>query len=55
VKSSSRKFFYVQGCATAAGIAGNVDFASEFVQHLRGHRDEFVLHFPEFIKTAWFW
>ena len=54
-KSSSRKFCYVRDCATAAGGEVNVDIASKFVQRLAGLLEEFVLHFPEIIKTTWMW
>jgi len=45
-KNSSRKFCYVRDCATAAGGEVNVGIASEFVQHLAGLLEEFVLYFP---------
>ena len=40
---------------TAAGDEVIVDTASEFVQHLRRVREEFVLYFAEIIKTIWIW
>jgi len=41
-KRWSRKFFYVRDCATAAGDIVDVDIASNFVEHPRGLREEFV-------------
>jgi len=37
--------------ATASGNEVNVDIASQVVQRLGGLRKDFVLHFPELIKT----
>ena len=50
-KSSSRKFCFFENLATVASDEVNVDIASEVVQHLGGFRKEFVLYFPEIIKT----
>jgi len=52
---STRKFFYARNGASAAGDEVNVDTASEFVQHLGGLREEFVLYFTEIIETTWIW
>jgi len=41
----------VRDLATAAGDEVNVDIASKVVQHLGGLRKEFVLYFPEIIKS----
>jgi len=40
-----------ENLATAAGDEINVDTASKVVQRLGGIRKDFVLHFPELIKT----
>ena len=40
-----------ENLATPADDEVNVDIASEVVQHLDGLRKEFVLYFPETIKT----
>jgi len=40
-----------ENLATAAGDEVNVDVASKVVHHLGGLRKEFVLYFPEIIKS----
>jgi len=49
-KRSSRKFCF-ENLATAAGDEVNADIASKVIQRLGELREEFVLYFPDIIKT----
>jgi len=46
-----QEILLVRDLATAAGYEVNVDTASKVVQRLGGLRKEFVLYFPEIIKS----